>query len=304
MSIFDSIKHAFQPVAREIKDFNPAHVVQGIQQAIENPIRSRIPGHLSISDAVETVRIAEPDAIDVDLFAGFGVELGVELDMEFDMGITIENPVEKISALEAIIETPPETVHQLCDHLWGLVPSEVRVYEKNAGGRGGAGAGALVWRGRHGKASQVHRQARVAGKETPSVGKKWELCSKIRNRGEQQMILRDHLQRLEDAHEDPAHKADIAAIAEAIRAVRIDDAVHFATTLDGSGTSWTFCGKEHEPFYAYRGQPTNIRASQCVPKCDAVTPYDLRYLPKPLRTKDEVTCPACLVFMRRVVPVM
>ena len=130
MSIFNKIKHAFAPVAREIHDFNPDHVADAIKNAIEQPVRSRLPGHLSLGEAAKIISIAQPDAIDVDLFVGFGLELGVELELEFDLGVTWENPVQIISSIEHMVESPPETVHQLCDRLWQMVPAEVRVYEK------------------------------------------------------------------------------------------------------------------------------------------------------------------------------
>ena len=130
MSIFDKIKHAFAPVAREIHDFNPQHVVDGIEHAIEAKIRGRLPNHLSLHEAVEVVKIAQPDRIDIDVFVGFGVELGIELDMEFDVGVSIEEPVRVIGAIVDLVENPPETTHQLLDRLWTIIPSEVRVYER------------------------------------------------------------------------------------------------------------------------------------------------------------------------------
>ena len=130
MSIFDKIKHAFQPVADEIQHFNPEHVAQTIVEAIEEPIKSKIPNHLSLGEAAKIVEIAQPSAIDVDLFVGFGVELGVELELEFDLGVTWEDPVQVIGGIVDLIEHPPETVHQLCDRLWSVKPSEVRIYER------------------------------------------------------------------------------------------------------------------------------------------------------------------------------
>ena len=130
MSIFDKIAHAFQPVADEIKHFDPKHVAQTIVEAIEAPVRDKIPGHLSLGEAAQVVAIAQPSAIDVDLFVGFGVELGIELELEFDLGVTWENPADVIGSIVDIIEHPPETVHQLCDKLWGVKPSEIRVYER------------------------------------------------------------------------------------------------------------------------------------------------------------------------------
>ena len=130
MSIFDNIKHAFAPVAHEIHDFNPEHAAQAILHAIENPVKSRLPGHLSLGEASKVIEIAQPSAIDVDIFVGFGVELGVELELEFDLGVTWENPVQVVGGIVEMVENPPETVHQLCDRLWGIVPTEVRVYER------------------------------------------------------------------------------------------------------------------------------------------------------------------------------
>lgn len=130
MSLFDNIKHAFQPVAKEIEHFNPQHAADAIRQAIISPVRNKLPGHLSLHEVEDVVNIACPDAIDVDLFVGFGVDLGVELQLEFDMGITWEDPISKVGNIVKLVESPPETVHQLCDRLWGIVPSEVRVYEK------------------------------------------------------------------------------------------------------------------------------------------------------------------------------
>ena len=97
---------------------------------MEKPVKAKLPGHLSLGEAAKIIEIAKPDAIDVDIFVGFGVELGVELELEFDLGVTWEDPVSKIGGIVQMVESPPETVHQLCDRLWGIVPSEVRVYER------------------------------------------------------------------------------------------------------------------------------------------------------------------------------
>ena len=113
-----------------INDFNPDHVAHAILEELEKPVKSRLPGHLSLGEAADIISIAKPDAIDVDIFVGFGVELGVELELEFDLGVTWEDPVSKIGGIVQMVESPPETVHQLCDRLWGIVPSEVRVYER------------------------------------------------------------------------------------------------------------------------------------------------------------------------------
>ena len=130
MSVFDKIKHAFEPVAHEVSSFNPQHAADAIREAIEQPVKSRLPGHLSLGEAKKVIEIAQPSAIDVDLFVGFGLELGVELELEFDLGVTWENPVQVVSSIAGLVEQPPETVHQLCDRLWGVVPAEVRVYER------------------------------------------------------------------------------------------------------------------------------------------------------------------------------
>ena len=130
MSIFDKIQHAFEPVAHQVQNFNPAHAAQAIREAIEAPVKSRLPGHLSLGEAKDVIEIAQPSAIDVDLFVGFGLELGVELELEFDLGVTWENPVQVIGGIVGLVESPPETVHQLCDRLWTIVPAEVRVYER------------------------------------------------------------------------------------------------------------------------------------------------------------------------------
>ena len=130
MSFLDKIKHAFEPVSHEIQNFNPDHVAHAILEEIENPIRAKLPGHLSLGEAAKVIEIAKPSAIDVDIFVGFGLELGVELELEFDLGVTWENPDQVIGGIIQMVENPPETVHQLCDRLWSIVPSEVRLYER------------------------------------------------------------------------------------------------------------------------------------------------------------------------------
>ena len=134
MSIFNQIAHAFQPVKHVVEqaghEFDPQHVADLLKQAIVTPIKSRIDGHAIIHEVVEGLKLAEPSAVDIDLFASIGVELGVELELEFDMGITVEQPRQHIEALAQIINNPPATVHQLCDRLWGIVPTEVRTYER------------------------------------------------------------------------------------------------------------------------------------------------------------------------------
>ena len=130
MSVFDKIKHAFQPIAHEIEHFNPDHVAEALKEAIEQPVRKKLPGHLSLGQAADIISIAKPDAIDVDVFVGFGLELGVELELEFDMGVTWEKPDQVVGGIVHLVEDPPHTVHQLCDRLWGIVPAEVRVYER------------------------------------------------------------------------------------------------------------------------------------------------------------------------------
>ena len=130
MSFLDQIRHAFHPVEQAVSNFNADHVAQAILQELEKPVKERLPGHLSIGEAAKVIAIAKPDAIDVDLFVGFGLELGIELELEFDIGVTWENPAGIVTSLVELIETPPETVHQLCDRLWGIVPAEVRMYER------------------------------------------------------------------------------------------------------------------------------------------------------------------------------
>lgn len=134
MSIFTQIAQAFHPVQKAVEKaghpFNPQHVADLLKEAIEAPVKSRLPGHLSLREVEDVVSVARPDAIDVDVFVGFGLELGVELELEFDMGVTWEDPVSKIENIVKLVEDPPATVHQLCDRLWGIVPSEVRVYER------------------------------------------------------------------------------------------------------------------------------------------------------------------------------
>ena len=130
MSFLDQIKHAFHPVEQAVHNFNPDHVAQAILDEIERPIKDKLPNHLSLGEAIKVIEIAKPDAIDIDLFVGFGVEIGVELELEFDIGVTWEDPVSVVGDLVQIVENPPETVHQLCDRLWTIVPSEIRVYER------------------------------------------------------------------------------------------------------------------------------------------------------------------------------
>lgn len=137
MSIFDKLKHAFHPVEQAVQHFSPdqvAHAIEnGVKKLIEeaqNEAKKALPGHVSVADAVDIIKIAKPDAIDVDLFVGFGLELGVELDLEFDLGVTWEDPIQVVDDLVATIENPPRTVHQLLDRLWHFVPAEIRVYER------------------------------------------------------------------------------------------------------------------------------------------------------------------------------
>lgn len=130
MSIFDKLKHAFEPVAHAVPHFDAASVAREIENAIEKPIKAKLPGHISLHEVKDIVNIARPDAIDVDLFVGFGLELGVELELEFDMGVTWEDPVSVVEGIVELVESPPHTVHQLCDRLWGIVPAEVRIYER------------------------------------------------------------------------------------------------------------------------------------------------------------------------------
>lgn len=134
MSIFDRIAHAFKPVEKVVhqagEQFNPHHVADAIRQAIEEPVKKRLPGHLSLHEVKDVVNLARPDAIDVDIFVGFGLSLGVELELEFDLGVTWEDPVAKIDAIVDMVENPPETVHQLLDRLWSITPSEIRVYQR------------------------------------------------------------------------------------------------------------------------------------------------------------------------------
>ena len=145
MTIFDKLKHAFQPVGEAVHGFDPEHVAHIFEEELVKPVKRKLPDHLSFGDVKEVLEVAKPDAIDVDIFASFGVEVGIEFEIKFGMGITIERPTDKIGAIEGIIESPPETVHQLCDHLWGLVPSEVRVYEELAASIGEQGM--IRWNG-------------------------------------------------------------------------------------------------------------------------------------------------------------
>ena len=130
MSIFDKIKEAFHPVEQAVHGFSAEAVAKELADAIEKPIRDKLPGHLSLHEVVEVVKIAEPSAVECDIFAGFGISLGIELELEFDVGITIEHPAAKIEALVELVENPPETTHQLLDRLWSIAPSEVRVSER------------------------------------------------------------------------------------------------------------------------------------------------------------------------------
>ena len=149
MSIFNKIAHAFKPVGHAIEEFNPEHAAKAIEEALEEalvkPVKAKLPDHLSFGDVQEILTVAKPDYIDVDVFVGFGVEIGIEFEIKFGMGITIADPVGKIEAIENIIEHPPATVHQLCDHLWSLAPDEVRVYEELAASIGEQGM--LRWSG-------------------------------------------------------------------------------------------------------------------------------------------------------------
>ena len=131
---FDDLRHAFEPIAHQVDPRRIESAIEsGVRQVVDearNAARRRLPGHISLPDAPDIIKIAKPDAIDVDIFAGFGVDLGVELELEFDMGVTWEQPEKAIGGIVSLIEQPPETVHQLCDRLWAIVPTEVRVYER------------------------------------------------------------------------------------------------------------------------------------------------------------------------------
>ena len=107
MSVFDKIKHAFEPVGHAVENFDPHHAAETIVHAIEQPVRSKLPGHLSLGEAAKVIEIAQPSAIDVDIFVGFGVELGVELEIEFDLGVTWENPVQVVGGIVQLVEQPP-----------------------------------------------------------------------------------------------------------------------------------------------------------------------------------------------------
>ena len=141
MSIFNQISHAFHPVQQVVHDaghtFDPnqiSHLIeQGVRQVVNEAAKrakDKLPGHLSLHESVEYIRLSEPSFIDIDLFAGFGVDVGIELNLEFGMGATFGKPVELIEGIVDIVEHPPVTVHQLCDKLWTVVPKEIRVYEK------------------------------------------------------------------------------------------------------------------------------------------------------------------------------
>ena len=134
MSIFNKIADAFKPVQHVVEqaghEFDPHHIADLIQDAILNPVKSRIDGHALIQEAVDSLEVAQPSAVKIDLFASIGVALGVELQLEFDFGITVEQPAQKIAALKDLVEHPPETVHQACDKLWGIVPTEIRMFQK------------------------------------------------------------------------------------------------------------------------------------------------------------------------------
>ena len=137
MSIFDKLKHAFHPVEQAVEHFSPDEIVHHLEDGVRhivtemtNDVRNKLPDHHALAQAVEVIEIARPTAIDIDLFAGFGVDLGVELQMEFGMGITVTHPETAVANLIDLANNPPDTVHRLCDKLWGIKPSEVRVYEK------------------------------------------------------------------------------------------------------------------------------------------------------------------------------
>ena len=134
MSIFDQIHDAFRPVQHVVEqaghEFDPQHVADLIKQAIVNPVRGKIDGHALVQDIVDSLELAQPSAVKIDLFASIEVALGIELSLEFDFGITVEQPAQKIGALKDLIEHPPETVHQACDKLWNIVPTEIRMYQK------------------------------------------------------------------------------------------------------------------------------------------------------------------------------
>ena len=134
MSIFTKIEEALHPIQKIAQDaghtFDPKHLADLLKQAIVQPIKGKIDGHAIVQDVLDTLEVAQPSAIKVDLFASIEVALGIDLSLEFGMGITIEQPVDKIGNLTDLIEHPPATVHQLCDKLWGIVPTEIRMYEK------------------------------------------------------------------------------------------------------------------------------------------------------------------------------
>ena len=134
MSIFDKFKHdiqqAFHPVEQAVQQFDSHHVAEVLTSAIAEPVRAKLPGHLSLHEAAELVALARPSSIDCDLFVGFGLSLGVELELEFAVGVTWDNPEEVIGGIVGIVENPPERVHGLLDQLWAIKPAEIRVYER------------------------------------------------------------------------------------------------------------------------------------------------------------------------------
>ena len=130
MSIFDKLKHAFAPVEHAVEHFHAGDAAHAIENALINPVRKRIPGHLSFHEAHDAIMVARPDLIKIDVFAGFGIELGVELELEFGMGIAVRDPFKKYEPIRKMIEDPPPTVHNLCDRLWAIVPEEVHVWEE------------------------------------------------------------------------------------------------------------------------------------------------------------------------------
>ena len=141
MGFFDKLKDAFSGVKHVVEEagheLNPDHVIEVLEQGVESTFKKlrsevlkKLPGHLSLHEAVDIIKATEPSQIDLDVFAGFGVDIGIELNLQFDMGITVNQPAEKIEALVDIIEHPPATVHALCDKLWGIVPDEVRIGEQ------------------------------------------------------------------------------------------------------------------------------------------------------------------------------
>ena len=132
MSIFDKLKHdlehAFHPVTQVAHDFNPSHVADAFEHLFVDKVKKTLPGHVTIAGGKDTIRIAQPSAIAIDVFASIEVALGVDLGLEFGMGIVVRKPLEKLDALIHIEDSPPETVHQLCDQLWSVLPSEIHIY--------------------------------------------------------------------------------------------------------------------------------------------------------------------------------